>query len=106
MGYLTTEEVCGKLAAAGVDEVQVGRIFTARLQPDGVDPDTKLALAVKTPDGQVYFALAQFGTGRPLIKNTPLDEGGPDWRPRWISVEGPFTLEEAPAKSKELTSAS
>jgi hypothetical protein len=106
--YLTTDQVCGALAAAGVDAAEVGKVFAARLEPQHLeDPDKKIVLGAAAPDGQVYLIVARFGLGRPLVKNHPLDESGPDWRPRFLSVEGPFpgdrkTIE---AKAKELTAA-
>jgi hypothetical protein len=104
--YLSTEEVCGKLARAGCDEAEVGKVFAARLEPDGVDRDKKLVLAAEAPEGQVYLVLCQFGTGRALAKDSPFAEGGPDWRPRFISVNGPYPKSDLPAlsaKAKELT---
>jgi hypothetical protein len=107
--FLTTEQVCGKLAAGGVDEATVGRVFAARLQPQKLDKDEfdrKFTMGIPARNGQVYVVVYQFGLGKPLVKETPLDEGGPDWRPRWVSVEGPFADKEvALARSRELTSA-
>jgi hypothetical protein len=103
--FLSTEEVCGQLALAGVDEATVGKVFAARLRPQNLtEPDKKFVLGVPGPSGQVYLVVYKFGLGQKLVKSSPLDEDGPDWRPRWMSVEGPFTLEEAPDKAKELTS--
>lgn len=105
--YLTTEQVCGRLAAAGVDNATVGKVFAARLEPENLeDADKKFVMGVMSGK-QVYFVLYQFGLGRPMVKADPLDEGGPDWRPRWLSIEGPFTFadsDEANAKARELTS--
>jgi hypothetical protein len=108
--YLTTERVCGQLAAAGVDEATVGKVFAARLQPTNLGEDTerKFVLGVPAPGGQVFLLVYRFGLGRPLVKKHPLDEGGPDWRPRWVSVEGPFDLadrEAVESRAAELTSA-
>lgn len=104
--FLSTEDVCGKLTAAGVDTATVGKVFAARLQPKNLDdPDKKFVLGVPSPSGQAFLVVYEFGLGTPLAKASPLDEGGPDYRPRWISVEGPFTVAEAIEKAKELTSA-
>src|ERR1700733_1246917 len=105
--YLSVEEVCGTLARAGVDEATVGKIFASRLQPQNLDdPERKFALAVPA-GGQAYLVLYRFGPGTALVKSTPLDEDGPDWKPRWISVEGPFPTDRATveAKARELTAA-
>lgn len=104
--YLTVEQVCGALAESGVDEATVGRVFAARLQPTNLDyEDRKFVMGVPSPEG-VFLLVYRFGLGSPLVKNSPLDEGGPDWRPRWLAVEGPFPLDEdvINAKAKELTS--
>lgn len=102
---MTTEQVCGELAAAGVDEATVGKVFAARLQPQKLEDQDKIfVMGVPGPDGQVYLVVYKFGLGKPLVKLSPLDESGPDWRPRWVSVEGPFDgREAAEAKAKELT---
>ena len=108
--YLTTERVCGQLAAAGVDEATVGKVFAARLQPQHLEDeelDRKFVMGVPVPGGQVFLLVYRFGLGRPLIKKHPLDEAGPDWRPRWVSVEGPFDLadrEAVESRARELTS--
>lgn len=103
MSYLTTEEVCGTLSAAGVDGPTVGKVFAARLQPQNLeDRDRKFVMGVPGPDG-AYLLVYKFGLGRPLAQASPLDESGPDWRPRWVSVEGPFAVDEAMEKAKELT---
>ena len=105
--YLPVEEVCGTLAKAGVDEAQVGKVFAARLQPQNLgDPERKYALAVVAGE-DAYLVIYRFGPGSPLVKASPLDEGGPDWRPRWLSVEGPFPADTATvaAEAKRLTSA-
>lgn len=108
-GYLTTDEVCAKLQAAGADPKTVSRVFAARLQPQNLDdPDHKYALGVPVGD-QAYLVIYRFGPGRPLVAKSPLDESGPDWRPRWLSVEGPFPaatpedLQRINKKSGELT---
>lgn len=106
--YLSTEEVCGQLSRAGVDEATVGKVFSARLQPlhlDAADRDRKFAMGVPGPDGQAFLVLYRFRHGEMLVRNDPLDEAGPDFRPRWISVEGPFPGDRASveAKSRELT---
>jgi hypothetical protein len=104
---MTTEEVCGALMNAGVDTATVGKIFSARLQPQKLDdPERKFALAVPAGD-QAYLVVYRFGPGTALVKSTPMDEDGPDWRPRWISVEGPFPADKAvvEAKARELTAA-
>jgi hypothetical protein len=107
MSYLTTDEVCGLLARGGVDEATVGKVFAARLEPQNLtDPEKKFVLAARAAHGQCFLVVYRFGLGRPLIKETPLDEGGPDWRPRWISVEGPFDMsdrEAVEARARELT---
>jgi hypothetical protein len=107
--YLTTERVCGQLAAAGVDDATVGKVFAARLQPQNLeDGDRKFILGVPAPGRKVFLLVYKFGLGRPMVKNNPLDEGGPDWRPRWISVEGPFDMadrEAVESRARELTSA-
>jgi hypothetical protein len=93
MKYLTVEQVCGKLARGGCDEEEVGRVFAARLEPenlDAADKDKKFPLVAAARGNQVYIVVCQFGLGRPLVKASPLDEGGPDWRPRFISVNGPY----------------
>lgn len=95
--YLTVEQVCGKLAEAGVDEATVGKVFAARLKPQNLeDPDELYAMGV--PCGgdpvfpaEIYLVVYKFGLGRPMIKKSPLDEeSGPDWRPRFVSVQGPY----------------
>lgn len=102
--FLSTEDVCGKLAAAGVDEATVGRVFAARLQPQKLDdPEKKFVLGVPAPSGQALLVVYKFGLGKPLVKDSPLAEGGPDWNPRWISVEGPFSMDDATDKARELT---
>lgn len=104
--FLSTEEVCGQLARAGVDEATVGKVFSARLQPQKLTDQTrKFALGVAAPGGGFYLVVYKFGLGRKQVKKSPLDEDGPDWRPRWISVEGPFTRETVESAAKELTSA-
>ena len=104
MSYLTVEQVCGQLAAAGVDEATVGRVFAARLEPQNLDePDKKFVLGVPAPGNRAYLIVYKFGLGQPQVKKSPLDEGGPDLRPRWVSVEGPFKTEDAAVKAKELT---
>lgn len=109
MSYLTTEEVCGKLAEAGVDEATVGKVFAARLQPQNLDdPDKKFVIGVPGPGATAFLVVYQFGLGRPQVKNSPLDESGPDWTPRWLSVNGPYQIEDraaVEAAAKELTSA-
>lgn len=100
--YLTTDEVCGKLAAAGVDVGEIGKVWAARLQPQKLDNlDKKYPLVARGPDRQVYLIIFRFG--RPI---------GPEedhWTPRWLSVEGPFpAATEADRlalgdKAKELT---
>jgi hypothetical protein len=103
--YLSTEEVCGTLARAGADEATVGKFWAARLQPQNLDaPDKKHALGAIVGD-QAYLVIFRFGLGAPLVKSDPLDEGGPDWRPRWLSVEGPFPADRksVEAKARELT---
>lgn len=103
--YMTVEEVCGELVAGGVDEATVGKVFAARLDPQNLDdPDKKFVLGVPAPGSKAFLVVYRFGTGRRIIKNHPLDEGGPDLRPRWLSVNGPFEMSDAPAKAKELTS--
>lgn len=108
-GYLSTEELCGLLAKAGVDEATVGKVFAARLQPlnlDEADRDRKFVMGVPGPFGTAFLVIYQFGLGAPLTRKDPLDEGGPDWRPRWISVEGPFDgadRKAVAAKARELT---
>ena len=113
--YLTTEEVCGRLASAGVDEAMVGKVFASRLEPENLtQSDKKFVMGIPGPGNQAFLLVYQFGPGTPLVKASPLDEGGPDWRPRWLSVEGPFefTLDEEGrpsadcelvVKSRELT---
>lgn len=105
MSYLTTEQVCGKLAEAGVDPATVGKVFAARLKPQHLeDSNRKFVMGVPAPDGsRAYLLVYKFGLGRPLAQASPLDESGPDWRPRWVSVEGPFAVDEAMEKAKELT---
>jgi hypothetical protein len=93
--YLTTEQVCGRLDAGGVDEATVGKVFAARLQPQNLDdPDHLYTMGCTTGDpvfpAEVYLVVYKFGLGRPLVQESPLDEGGPDWRPRWVAVEGPY----------------
>ena len=94
--YLTVEQVCGRLAAAGVDEKQVGKVFAARLRPQNLEDTSRLFAMAVTAGGdpvfpaEVSLAVYQFGLGRPLVKKSPLDEDGPDWRPRWVSVKGPY----------------
>jgi hypothetical protein len=101
--YMSTEEVCGTLARAGVDEAQVGRFWSARLQPQRLDdPDKKIALAVVNGE-QAWIVVARFGLGTPLAKASPLDEGGPDWRPRWMSVNGPYPVDQVEERARELT---
>ena len=101
--FLSTEEVCGHLARAGVDEATVGKVFSARLQPQKLtDPEKKFVLGIPSAGG-VFLVLYKFGLGQRLVKKSPLDEDGPDWKPRWLSVEGPFTLAEAGDKARELT---
>jgi hypothetical protein len=105
---MSTEEVCGILMRAGVDEATVGKVFAARLQPQNLgdgDEDRKFALGVPAPGGRAYLVIYRFRQGEALVKATPLDEGGPDWRPRWLAVEGPFPgdRETVEAKSRELT---
>lgn len=103
--YLTTDQVCGRLAALGVDAKQVSQVFSARLQPQNLaDADRKFALGVRAAD-QVYIVVYKFGLGTPLVRKSPLDEDGPDWRPRWVSVEGPYPNDKAviEAKAAELT---
>lgn len=106
-GFLSTDQVCGKLATAGVDDGTVGKVFAARLQPTNLeDEDRKFVMGVPAPGDQVFLVVYKFGLGQPLVKLSPLDEGGPDWRPRWLSVEGPFPMsdrEAVEAKAKELT---
>jgi hypothetical protein len=102
--YLSTAQVCGELASHGVDEATVGRVFAARLEPENLDdPDRKYVIGVPCPGNRALLVVFRFGPGTPMAKLSPLDEGGPDWVPRWISVEGPFPREEAEAKSRELT---
>jgi hypothetical protein len=93
MKYLTVEEVCGKLARGGCDEVEVGKVFAARLEPENLDSDDKdkkFPLVAQAAEG-VFIVVCQFGLGKPRVKASPLDEGGPDWRPRFISVNGPYS---------------
>jgi len=91
MKYLTVEEVCGKLARGGCDEVEVGKVFAARLEPENLDDaDRKMPLVAQAAEG-VFIVVCQFGLGKPRVKASPLDEGGPDWRPRFISVNGPYS---------------
>jgi len=107
--YLTTEQVCGQLAAGGVDEATVGRVFSARMHPQNLDdPKQKFVLGVPADDDRVYLVVYRFGPGTPLVRKSPLDENGPDWRPRWLSVEGPFSVstEQDAAGRKKLTTAS
>lgn len=102
--YLTTDKVCLLLASAGADSDLVGRVFAARLEPENLDdPERKYVLGVPLSESRAMLVVYRFGLGRPMVKNHPLDEGGPDWRPRWLSVEGPFTIEDVPEKAKELT---
>jgi hypothetical protein len=104
MKYLTVEQVCGKLAKGGCDEVEVGKVFAARLEPENLDdPDKKIVLGALTQDGKVFLVLCQFGPGTPRVKASPLDEGGPDWRPRFISVNGPYDRDAIPSTAAELT---
>jgi hypothetical protein len=108
-GYMTTEEVCGALSRGGVDEARVGKIFAARLQPqnlDDADRDRKFVMGVPSGNGKVFLVVYRFGLGAPMARKDPLDEGGPDWRPRWLSVEGPFDGSDMKAvedKARELT---
>src|ERR1700739_1666974 len=105
MEYMTTEQVCGILAKGGVDEVTVGKVFAARLQPQHLDDPEKL-FVMGVPDGlgNAFLVTYKFGLGRPQVKKSPLDEDGPDWRPRWVQVIGPLPRQDAEAKAKELTS--
>lgn len=117
---MTTEEVCGRLSRAGIDTKTVSKVFAARLEPENLeDPDKKHVLAVPEPGGRIFLVVYQFGLGEPLRRNPRLDmpqEQGQDWRPRWLSVEGPFRIEldeegrplpgcEVLMKARELTSA-
>jgi hypothetical protein len=99
MNYLTVEQVCGKLTEAGVDEKTVSKVFSARLKPQNLkDPDHLYAMGV-TCGGDpvfpehVYLVVYKFGLGRPMVRTDPADgpgEEGPDWRPRFVEVQGPF----------------
>ena len=108
MSYLTIEQVCNTLAEAGVDQATLSKVFSARLQPQNLDDqDRKFVMGVPDGLGNAYLVVYKFGLGRPLVKNSPLDESGPDWRPRWVSVEGPFDAEDTETlntKARELTS--
>ncbi len=96
MSTLSTEEVCGLLAAAGVDESVVGRVFSARLQPLNLgNPDAKFCLGVPSPGGQAFLVLYKFGKA--------IGAETEHWTPQWLSVEGPFPVADIPEKSKELT---
>ena len=100
--YMTTDEVCGRLSRAGIDIKTVNKVFAARLEPDAPDdplyehdPDKKYVLAVPEPGGRVFLVVYRFNHGNPFRKDRSLEmpqETGPDWRPRWLSVEGPFEL--------------
>jgi hypothetical protein len=106
MSELTVEQVCGKLTAGGVDAATVGRVFAARLEPQNLeDPERKFVLAVPGSHAQAFLVVYKFGPGTPLVKDHPLAEGGPDWRPRFLSVEGPFpsAREAIEARARELT---
>jgi hypothetical protein len=103
--YLSTEEVCGRLARAGIDTKTVSKIFAARLEPEkldelGKDIETyRGVVAVPEPGGRVFLVVYKFGTGAPLLADRSLDmpqETGPDRRPRWISVNGPYQLDLIP----------
>lgn len=106
--YLHTEEVCGILARAGVPIQSVNKVFAARLQPEvtdangeaienaDIDFEKVYVLAVPEPGGLVYLVRYKFGLGNPFRKDHSLDipqEKGRDWRPRWLSVEGPYQLD-------------
>lgn len=101
--YLQTEEVCGFLARAGVPIQSVNKVFCARLQPEvpegtdaEIDYEKIYVLAVPEPGGQVYLVRYKFNLGNPFIRDRSLDipqEKGRDWRPRWLSVEGPYQLD-------------
>jgi hypothetical protein len=113
--YLDVQVVCSKLAAAGVYEDEIGKVYAARQQPEHLDDtEKKFVMAAKTAEGEVMLVVYRFGLGQPLVKRHPLDEGGPDWRPRFLAVEGPFQLVldangnldpacELATKAKELT---
>jgi hypothetical protein len=107
--YITVEQVCGKLAAEGVDERQVSKVFAARLKPQNLeDPDhlyTMGCVAGGDPvfPERVYLVVFKFGLGKPMIKKSPLDEdSGPDWRPRFVSVQGPFPGREPTESAKDF----
>ncbi len=95
--YLSTEEVCGRLSRAGIDTATVSKVFAARLNPENLDDlDRIFVLAVPEPGGRVFLVRYKFGTGAPLPKDptvTMPQESGPDRRPRWLSVEGPYSVE-------------
>lgn len=91
---MTLDEVCERLLDEGADPQEVSKVHSSRMQPQKLEnPDAKYALGVTdTARSQAWLVLYRFGTGKALVKNTPLDEGGPDWRPRWISVHGPYPI--------------
>ncbi len=121
--YLSVEEVCGRLSRAGIDTATVSKIFAARLEPEKLDElgkdieSYRGVVAVPEPSGRVYLVLYKFGTGAPLPQDPTItipQESGPDRRPRWISVNGPYKVEldaagkpkpdcELLVKAKELT---
>ena len=148
MDYLTTQDVCGRLASLGVDEATVGRVFAARPAPGAparprltelkrkpnltgaeeeerdslleqaarddleyrrtFDYDRKFVLGVPVPGRKAVLLVYRFGCGEPLLRDPAVEgpqETGPNWRPRWISVEGPFPLDQdaISAKARELT---
>lgn len=116
---MTTEEVCGRLARAGIDLKTVNKVFAARLEPENLeDPDKKHVLAVPEPGGRVFLVVYRFGRGEPFRRDPTVkgpQETGANWTPRWLSVEGPYALAvdalgkplpecELLTKAKELTS--
>jgi hypothetical protein len=103
--FMTTEEVCGRLSRAGIDTKTVSKIFAARLEPEKLDELDKTietyrgVVAVPEPGGRVFLVVYKFGTGAPLPQDPTIEipqETGPDRRPRWISVNGPYQLDLIP----------
>ena len=129
---LTTEVICGRLASLGVDEATVGRIFAARPSPSApkiestgdedadlaaqehadaefrrtFDFERKFVMGVPVPGRKAVLLVYRFGRGEPLLRDRSVkgpQETGPNWRPRWVSFEGPMPLDEVEAKARELT---
>lgn len=91
---VTIDEVCERLLDEGADPAEVSKVHSSRMQPQKLDnPDAKYALGVTNPDKtEAWLVLYRFGKGAPMVKESPLDESGPDWRPRWVSVHGPYPI--------------